>query len=77
LVVIFSGFTVETSLHGNVWPLARLAGVLLVVPLFTATAGAYLLYFYFGSNYLEAWQNWYFAQICGWLIIAPLVLSWT
>src|SRR5271168_3055852 len=77
LVATLSGFTEATSLTDSIWPMARLAAVCLLVPMASATGGAWLLNLAFGVPFGEGWKNWYLATACGQLTVTPLLLSWT
>jgi signal transduction histidine kinase/DNA-binding response OmpR family regulator len=61
----------------NIWSLAKLALVCLLVPGVSATGGAGLLSIAYGAPFLAGWKTWYLSDICGLLIVTPLLLSWT
>ncbi len=77
LIAILSGFTEATSLNESVWPIARLVAVCLLVTIATSACGATLVGFCFGVPFGAGWINWYLAEICGYLTVTPLMLSWT
>ena len=61
----------------NIWSLAKLALACLLVPTVNGAIGAGLLTLAYNTPFLVGWKTWYFAEICGLLIVTPLLLSWT
>jgi two-component system, sensor histidine kinase len=61
----------------SIWSLANLALICLLVPIVSAAGGAGLLSIAYGAPFLAGWKTWYLSDICGLLIVTPLLLSWT
>ena len=77
LVALLAGSTGIASPIDQIWPMARLALVCLLVPTISATGGATLLASGFGASFSPSWLIWYLATACGLLTTTPLLLSWT
>ena len=77
LVATLSGFAGTTVPALQIWPLARLALVSVLVPIMSAAAGGSLATLAFGGSFLRNWKPWYLASVCGLLTVTPLLLSWT
>jgi signal transduction histidine kinase len=61
----------------DIWSIARLALVCMLVPAVSAGGGAVLLRLAYGAPFLVSWKTWYLSVACGQLTVTPLLLSWT
>ena len=65
------------AIFASLGRISKFAAVCLIIPAFTACAGAVLLHTTLNEPFEEAWRTWYLSAMFGLLIVTPFLLLWT